>query len=84
MEPNALRFGAVGALPLISLENQFRSPVKFRIALKRYPMWRSVYPSLRLFRTTCPRMWHGWLTLHRARAWDPKWEFRFSTQQRPE
>ena len=54
MEPNALRFGAVGALPLISLENQFRSPVKFRIALKRYPMWRSVYPSLRLFRTTLP------------------------------
>ena len=56
MEPNALRFGAVGALPLISLENQFRSPVKFRIALKRYPIWRSVYPSLRLFRTTLPEI----------------------------
>jgi len=55
MEPNALRFGAVGTLPLISAGRpQFPSPVMFRIALNRYPIWRSVYPSLRLFRTTLP------------------------------
>ena len=78
MKPNALSFGAVGTLPLISAGKTIpgvgQVPDSSQAISHLMPI---LLPFPCGWQDRCPGMSHVRLTLHRARAWDPKWKSRF-------
>jgi hypothetical protein len=72
MKPNALRFGAVGTLPLISAGKPIPGGGQVSVLMAIFLSFRAVV------RTRLPEECRPLrLTLHRARAWGSKMEIPF-------